>query len=135
MSATPAFVSTPKTTPISILPADTTTKKTVATAGASGTKVVGLIVTSTDTAARVVQLFLTRSATNYLLGAWTIPALAGSDGSAGTQDLLNIFSGLPRDADGQRYFYLESGDTLTVATTTTVTAAKEIDVFALFGNF
>jgi hypothetical protein len=134
MASTPAFVATPKITPISILPADTTTKKTVCTAGSSGAKVVALLVTSTDSSNRVVQLYLTRSATDYLLGAYNIIALAGSDGATGTQNLLTIVAGLPRDNDGQRYLFLESGDTLTVATTTTVTAAKEIDVFAIFGN-
>jgi hypothetical protein len=134
MASTPVFAATPKITPISILPADTTTKKTVCTAGASGAKVVALLVSSTDSAARVVQLYLNRSSTDYLLGAWNITALSGSDGATGTQNLLAIVSGLPHDNDGQPYIFLENGDLLKVATTTTVTAAKEIDVFAIFGN-
>jgi hypothetical protein len=135
LSATPAFVATPKITPVSILPADTTTKKTVCTAGASGTKVVALLGTSTDTSNRIVQVWLNRSATNYLLASYTLQLASGSDGSTGTQNLLSNIQGLPRDNDGQIYLFLEFGDTLQVSTTTTVTAAKEIDVTCISGNF
>jgi hypothetical protein len=135
VTATPVFVQLPKATPQSIVNADGTTKKTIATAGTNGAKVAAIIATSTDTGTRILQLFLTRSATNYLLGSTLIAIGAGTDGVASSSNLLTSIPGLPVDNDGQPYLFLESGDTLTVAVTVAVTAAKEIDVTALFGNF
>lgn len=136
MSSTPAFVATPKITPVSFTNSDSAnTKKTIATAGSSGSKVVAVIATSTDTSNRVGQLWLTRSSTSYLLGSSSVTTLAGTDGSAATNNILNLINGLPRDNDGQPYVFLESGDTLQISFTAQVTSAKEIDVAAVFGNF
>jgi hypothetical protein len=134
MAATPGFASTPKITPQSILPADTTTKKTIFTAGASGSKVVAVLATSTDTGTRIIQLWLTRSGTSYLLGSCLIGIGAGTDGAAVTANILTMMMALPKDNDGQRYVFLESGDTLQASVTVTVTAAKEIDITAIGGN-
>lgn len=138
MSSTPVFVGTPKITPVAFTNSDSAnTKKTVATAGSSGTKVVGVIATSTDTSSRTGQLWLTRSATSYLLGSVSVVTLAGTDGSTATANLLpaSLMAALPRDNDGQPYLFLESGDTLQVSFTAQVTSAKEIDVVAISGNF
>jgi hypothetical protein len=133
---TAVFVQVPKTTPAAFTNADAAnTKKTVATAGASGSKVVALNATSTDTSARIAQVWLTRSATSYLLGSLSVPIAAGTDGTTVTADLLGLIPNVPRDNDGQKYLFLESGDTLQVSFTTQVTAAKEIDVVSVFGNF
>lgn len=110
------------------------TKKTIVTAGDDGTKVIGLIATSTDTSDRLGQVWLTRSATSYLLGSINVPTLSGTNGSAATVDLLDI-AGLPEDNDGQNYTYLRSGDTLQVSFTTQVTAAKQVDVVAIYADF
>lgn len=132
------FVQTPKITPAAFTNSDSAnTKKTIATAGSDGSKVTAVTAASTDTAARVAQLWLTRSATSYLLGSVSVPAASGSDGSTSHGNLLisSLLPGLPMDADGQRYLFLESGDTLQVSFTAQVTSAKEIDVVAMFGNF
>lgn len=131
------FVQTPKVTPKSILPADTTTKVTIATAGANGSKVVGITVTSTDTGTRILQVWLTRSATSYLIGSFIIPIGAGTDGAISVFNLFgsSLLPGLPVDNDGQRYMFLESGDTLQASVTVAVTAAKEIDIATIFGDF
>lgn len=135
ITATPAFCQTPKISKTSILPADTTTKKTVVTAGSNGSKVVAIIASSTDTGTRIVQLYLTRSATSFLIGSTIVAIGAGTDGAANTSNLLTTIPGLPLDNDGQAYLFLESGDTLQAMVTVTVTAAKEIDVFAVHGDF
>ena len=137
MASTPTLVQVPKITPVSFLNADAAnTKKTIATAGASGSKVVGITISSTDSTLRVVQFWLTRSAVSYLISSVSVAAQAGFDGSTVNPIPLNsIQSSLPVDNDGQRYFFLESGDTLQVSLTTQVTSAKEVDVFAHFGNF
>lgn len=137
VTATPVFVQTPKITPAAFTNADSAnTKKTIHTAGTNGSKIVGVSATSTDTSNRTAQLWLTRSATSYLLGSFVVNTLAGTDG---TNPAMNLFSGflmqLPADNDGQKYLFLESGDTLQVSFTTQVTSAKEIDVVAIGANF
>lgn len=131
------FVQTPKITPITIVNGTSTNKVTVATAGSDGSKVSGIIVTSDDSANRVVLLWLTRSATSYLLGAFPVTALAGSDGVQPGVNLLNtaLMPGLPIDNDGQVYLFLESGDTLQVSVAVAVTAGKTIYATAVMGNF
>lgn len=138
MASTPTFVATPKITPVAFTNSDSAnTKKTIHTAGSSGSKVSAVLATSTDTSSRTGQLWLTRSATSYLLGSTVVATLAGTDGSAATANLLpqTLLGSLPRDNDGQPYLFLESGDTLQVSFTAQVTAAKEIDVVAIAGNF
>lgn len=138
MATAPVFVSTPKITPAAFTNGDSSnTKKTIATADASGSKVVGITAASTDSSARIAQLWLTRSATSYLLSSTTVAITAGSDGTTAAADLMAVaaWPGLPSDGTGQRYFMLESGDTLQVSFTTQVTSAKEIDVSAHFANF
>ncbi len=136
VSHSPVLVQFAKITPAAFTNSDSAnTKKTIATAGTDGSKVVAVHAASTDTSARIAQLWLTRSATSYLLGAKSVAITAGSDGTTVTSNLLDNLAALPMDNDGQRYLFLESGDTLQVSFTTQVTAAKEIDVVAQFGNF
>ena len=136
MAAAAAFVGTPKITPMSFVNADGTTKKTIHTAGATGSKVVTVVATSTDTVARTAQVWLTRSAVSYLLGSVVIATLAGTDGATATAGLLPAsLLPLPTDNDGQRYLFMVSGDTLQVGMTVAVTAAKEIDVLCIAADF
>lgn len=136
-SSVPVLPQTPKITPVTIVNADGTTVKTVFTAGANGSKIVGLSATNTDAAGYTLQVWLTRSATNYLLGSLSLPANAGFNGSAASTNLFasGWVPGLPIDNDGQPYLFLESGDTLTVGVTVAVTAAKTVTVVAVGANF
>ena len=136
MTATPVFVQVPKITPAAFTNADAAnTKKTIHGAGVSGSKVISLLATSTDTANRTAQIWLTRGGVSYLLGSVVVPTLAGTDGAVPTVNLLGGIAGLPIDNDGQRYLFLVSGDTLQASFTTQVTAAKEIDVISQAGDF
>jgi hypothetical protein len=137
VSHSPVLVQTPKITPAAFTNADSANaKKTIVTAGADGTKVVAVVAASTDTSARTAQLWLTRSATSYLLGSKTVAIGAGSDGASASANLLELLAAaLPLDNDGQHYVLLESGDTLQVSFTAQVTSTKEIDVTAIAGNF
>lgn len=138
MATTPNSIVTPQTPKngvVQILPADTTTQKTVFTAGSNGSKVTGLVLSSTDTSARDVAVSVTRSGTSYLLGTVTLPIGAGFSGAVPAVNGLT-FPGLPADSDGNPYLLLLSGDTLTVAALTTVTAAKVISaVVCAAGDF
>ena len=134
--ATPVFTQRPFLGLAQILPADTTTAKTVVTAGADGTKITAITASSND-ASRIVQISLVRSAVVYILTTVTVAANAGTDGTAAAVNLINstIIPGLPIDNDGQPYLFLKSGDTLTAAVTVTVTAAKTISIAAIGADF
>lgn len=140
---TPTLPRQPRKGLVQILPADTTGQKTVVTAGASGSKVVSLYASSTDTSARDVQVSLVRSATTYLLGTVTVPANSGNTNALPTIDLMQTLTVTPQfpagmfpnDGDAQHYAFLESGDTLVVSALTTVTAAKVISIHADYADF
>ena len=133
VTATPAYLQTVQDFQVQILPADTTTNKTIATAGTNGTRIMAITVTSTDTSARDVALKKTISGTDYLLGTFSIPITAGFINSTPTVNLMNHsqLPNLPRDSNGNPYIQLETGTTLTIAALTTVTAAKVISVTAI----
>lgn len=133
VSSTPVLPQTPKLGLAQILPADASAWKTVITGGTNGTKVVSLTLTSTDTSNRIVQVAVTRSATQHIFNAVTVTAGAGTDGT--TTSIDGLPSTLPVDNDGQKYLFLESGDTLDISATTTVTAAKVIDAMAPEADF
>lgn len=137
MAASPAFAATPKLGVVKIVNADASAQKDVLAAGSSGTKVVSVTAVSDDTSARVLQLSVLRSAANYILGSVSVPAASGTDGTTAAVDLLAaaLVPDLPVDNDGQRYLFLESGDTLQVKSLTTVTSAKTVTVAAVAAHF
>jgi hypothetical protein len=137
VTATPIFAQTIVNGTQTILPADTTTVKAVLAAGTNGTKVEMLAVTSTDTTARDLGIYLTISATSYLIGTVSIPITAGFTNAIVTVDILRStqLPFLPFDAMGNRCLYLASGTTLSVGTLTTVTTAKQITITCMGANF
>ena len=140
MATSPTFVGTPKIGLVQIANADGTNAKTVVTAGPSGSKVTGLILTSTEASAntRIIQISITRSSTAYILGSASVTYGAGTDGSTAS---INGFSttsipGIPVDNDGQPYIFLQSGDTLTATLNTgSVTSGKIVSVTAIYADF
>lgn len=107
---------------------DGSTAATIFTAGSDDSSVKSILVASTDTSARVLQLFVRRSSVDYLIGCVTIPIGAGTDGLNPAVDLLStaMLTGLPIDEQGKPYLPLKSGDTLKAGTTATITSAKHI---------
>lgn len=136
-TVTPIFPQTVQNWAVQILPADTTTLKTIATGATNGTKVEMINVTSTDTSARDVSLYWTISATNYVIGTVSIPITAGNTNSAPSVNLLSNaqIPNLQRDSNGNPYLYVKSGTTLAIASLTTVTTAKAIQVTSQGGDF
>lgn len=138
VSATGSFPQAPKTGNVQILPADASGLKTVYTGGANGSKVMGLMATSSDTAARDVTWGVTVGAVFYPLGTVTIPITSGQIAAAPAVNLLDIAKspGLPLDSDGNPFVFLASASyTLQIKALTTVTAAKEIDVTAMAADW
>jgi len=133
----PTFPKQPQNGKIQILNGTGTANVTVYTAGASGTKVVAILVSSTDTSPRDVQIKVTNGGTDYVLGTKTIPANSGTAAGTAAVNLLdpNVIVGLPLDSDGNPFIYLISGDTLTAAALTTVTSAKAININAVVADF
>ena len=134
MASTPTFVSAINTVPVQILPADTTTQKSLIAGGTNGTKVTSLQASSTETAlAHVVEVSILRGGTNSLLAAVNVPVNSGFDGTTPAVDLLNstIMPGLPVDNDGQHYLFLKSGDTLQVKAQVTVNTGKALNFYNL----
>jgi len=120
-----------------IAPADTTTVKSLVAAGTNGTKIESIIVQSTDTSNRDLALYATISGTNYPLTTIQIPLNAGNTNSVPAVDIIRSaqIPGFCYDTSGNKYLYLANGTTLSIATLTTVTTAKQITVFAQGGNF
>lgn len=136
-TSTAIFPQTVKTFVAQILPADTTTKKTLVTGGTNGTKIEALMLTSTDTTSRDVQFWMTSGGTDYLLCTISAILSSGNTNSAATIDVLRhaMFQGLSYDSNGNKILYVASGCVLKVACLTTVTAAKEIDIVGCGGDF
>jgi hypothetical protein len=122
-----------------ILPADTTTKKTVWTAGANDGVLKSLGLSSTDTSNRNVQIWVNigGAGTDRLMGTVVVIANAGNDGVTQVTDVMHstLQQFLSFDAAGNRVFYAKAGTTIKIASTTTVTAAKEIDAVGDGGDF
>lgn len=146
MATTPNNVilpQTPKATPQRFVQGTDSagTLKTLYTAGANGSKVTAVILASDDgSATHVVTLYVTRSAVDYYIGAYTVPVSAGTSGAAANVDLLrggpsDLIVGLPLDNDGQKYLFLESGDTLRATFATALTAGKQLNVLTIGADF
>jgi|ERR1022692_1354913 hypothetical protein len=117
--------------------ADSTTLKTVFTAGANDTHLKGILVSSTDTSAVKLQFWLRTGGVDSLIGTVNIPALSGTDGATNAIDALNSVAmpGLPGDAVGKRYIGMKNGDTLKIGPVAAVTSGKTLYVTFLGEDF
>lgn len=137
MASTPFFRASIKTHGITIVPADTTAKKTIYTAGASGGKVVALLSATDDTANELCFLWLNDGTTDLLIGCKTIPLTAGF---VTTVPTFNWFDGIqipgiPIDRDGQRFLELPANGILKISAAATITAAKTIYTTAIAADY
>lgn len=112
---------------------------TVWTAGANDGVLKSFGVTSTDTAARILQVFINigGGGTDLLAGSVKIPIASGSDGATAAVDVLRsaLVSWLSCDAYGNKVFNAEAGTTIKVSTTTAITSAKTIQMLGEGGDF
>lgn len=133
----PTFVVTPRAYKVQIANATGTSAVTLATGATNGTKVLGILVTNTDTNPYTVTLAVTRSATSYVLAVVTVASSSGNVNGTPAVALLTaaLIPGLPLDSDGNPYLILESTDTLTVASGGTVTSPKVLSFHTVAGDF
>jgi hypothetical protein len=136
MSANPNYPSTPKNPVAQIQNSDATAFVTLYTAPATGAKIEGLSITSDDTADVVLQLAVTISAVDYVIGEITIPDGSGTNGTDKAVNGLNVTNlpWLPTDGVN-RYLHLASGSALRVRANTTVTAGKKVQLVAQAGDY
>jgi hypothetical protein len=121
-----------------IVPADTTTLKTLYTAGADGSTIENILVSSTDTAARDLQFVITVSAVDYILGTLTIPINSGNTAAVAPVSVFkhaNFVSILTIDTNGNAILRLPAGSVLRVKVLVAVTAAREISITCQGGDF
>ncbi len=132
MSASPVYVGSPKHFCVQLLNADSTNLKSFIPDQNTTTKIVALYATADE--AKVVQIYLTRGGTDFLMGTTSITANAGVDGTVATANLFDTIPGLAVDNDGQKYFIMEDNDVLKVKATVAVTSLKTVTIHADAGN-
>lgn len=127
-NTSPIFPSTPKTSPVTIVNADGTTKKTLLTAGANASKLDAIKVLSDDTATVTLNFYATKSGTDYLIG--TVAVTPGTGVTAGTSpaEALEYLN------DGYS-MALEAGIIIKVAAASAVTSGKTVTVIAHAGDY
>jgi hypothetical protein len=138
MTATPVFPQSIKNGAVQIANADASNLKTIITPGANGARVDSLLVSSTDTSARDLQLVVTKGGVDYILGTLSVPANTGNTNALAMLNALahaNIGPFLINDLNGNKILFLESGSVLKAKTLTTVTSARFINLFASYGDF
>jgi hypothetical protein len=133
----PGYIQTLQNWVASINNAAGQTKQTIATGATNGSRILGLIVSSTDTSARDIVIGVTISATNYDLGIVSIPAQSGTLDTVPTVFPFKTtqFPYLPVDAYGNPYLDIKSTTTFYAYAPVTVTSAKQINLFAFGGDF
>ena len=131
----PSFVDVANNTGVTFVDTDGTTKKTIVTASANGTKVSAIVVNSSeDTVNKIIELYFNDGTTSYLLSATVIPMGAGVNGSPGSELLTdqNIY---PIDNNGNPEIVLRTGESLELAMQSAVTLNKTITATALARDF
>lgn len=129
----PIFQKNPKIQCQSVLAADTTTQKTLFTAGIEGALIDNVSVTSDDTAAAILVVTVNDGASDCKVGEVTIPIGAGTDG---TTPSVNLF-----DQTAMPFFQsggglpLGASAILKVNAKVTLTAGKKIELVTFGGDY
>ena len=127
-NTSPIFELTVKNAGVQIVPADTTTLKTVYTGGTNGSRIDQLLVSSTDTAAMTLMWYKNIGGTDYHL-ADTVIAIGSGYTTVAAVDAITTL------APVLGYLVLASGDILKVKVLAAVTTAKQIDIVAQLGDY
>jgi hypothetical protein len=132
MSAIPVLPTGIDTSAVNIVNADASALKTILTTTGTFWDVISLSVVSDDTSDRLLQFYLTISGTDYLIGTVNIPTLSGTTATAAS---INVLSNLNLQAPvydlvSNRILRLNTGISLKVKSTTTVTSTKTVTIVA-----
>ena len=128
----PIFQTEPSTPGLTIVNADSTTLKTLVTAGADGALVDNISVVSNDTSAVDLVVVITVGAVDYNIGEVEIPIGAGT-GTTVSHNLLNTTDMPFLQQNGS--LPLQASAILKVGAKVAVTAAKTVYVVAYGGQY
>jgi hypothetical protein len=117
--------------PVAFLPADTTNIKTCYTAGSNDSIAKAIIVTSTDTATKNMQFYLSDGTSNFPLHRLTIPIGAGTVVGTPATNVISEIAGLPMDELGNKVLRMRGGFQIKANCVTAVTTACQINVIVL----
>lgn len=125
---TPIFIIAAIDRGVQVTSADTTAKKTVATAGTNGALIEALWIQSNDTAAVNAQFYINDGATDFYIGVVAVPIGSGYTTVARVDAMATLSPLLG-------YLRLGPSYILKVACLATMTAAKTMDVLAMGGDY
>jgi len=137
MSTKPNLASTPRNIKHQLTNAHGTALQTIYTAPAGGGRIDSLNVSSTDTSARDIQLYVTIGGIDYLLGTVSIPITAGFIAATPSVNLLASINipGALLDPYSNKVIILEGAAILKWAAVVTLTAAKTLNLLGMAGEF
>jgi hypothetical protein len=127
-NTSPIFELTVTSPIVQIAPADTTTKKTLKAGTTNGSRIDAIYVSSTDTAAVVLNWYMNDGSTDFYMGDTTIAIGAGYT-TVARADVMGTL------APTLGYIVIPNGYTLKVAANATITAAKVVDVVSQGGDY
>jgi hypothetical protein len=136
VTATPVFAQAPKMG----LSAYTTASSTVThvTGGTNGSKILSLTVVSNSTSAHVFSALVSTGGSGVPIGAASITASAGSNGSTPAINMLStaFIPGLPIDPNGNTYLFLPSTNhTLTLLASAAINTGKQVSFASVVEDF
>lgn len=132
-NTTPIFPLVVQTSAATIVNADGTGEKTLVTAGANGTRIDAVSITSTDSASVTLAVKAHDGTTSYAVGEIAVPAGSGTNGSAPAIKGLSA-AYLPWiDASGS--LFLKTGWSLRVAAKVAVTSGATVALVAFSGDY
>jgi hypothetical protein len=133
----PTFPKQPQAGRVIITVAETTAPQTLYTAGANGSKIMGMWASGLNSSIGNIQVSITNSAVQYNMWVVAIPITSGQ--AAVTPASVNLMNavdavGLPVDNDGNPFFHMISGDTLTVNAVATLVGGN-VTVHCIASDF
>ena len=128
---------TPKWAHVQITNANNLTAQTLYTCGTNGSKVTAIYATSTDGSLAHDTQILNLNTSTYTLTTVSVPVNAGNIAATPPVNMMSAAAmpGLPRDSDGNPFFYCASGDVLQAAVLVQITTAKFVNVYAVVADF
>lgn len=132
-NTSPIFPLVVQTSAATIVNADGTAEKALVTAGANGTRIDAVSITSTDSAAVTLAVRVNDGTTSYAVGEIAVPAGSGTNGSAPAIQGLSAGSLPWLDASGS--LFLKAGWSLRVAAKAAITSTKTVTLVAFSGDY
>lgn len=128
-NVTPLFVLTPVNAGVQLTSANTTAKVTILTAGANGTRIDGILVSTNDTTAVNLAFYVGDGTTDHYIGNVLVPIGSGYT-TVVRVDAMTILQPVNVPA-----LILLAGYTLKCNAVTTMTAVKVADIVAMGGSY